>query len=167
MADARPRDDNGIRELRDRAEIAEVLNRYADGMRLADVDTLVSCFTEDAHLDYGHVKMQGAAEIRAYFARLSAPPASTSGPRMFDSGRVSTPVMTNVAIEMRGSEAHCESMCLAIHAGYQDGDGKVVVRGTRNIDEFAHTAEGWQIRDRRHEALWSFEVAGTPIALND
>jgi hypothetical protein len=158
----------GVDALRDRGEIADVINRYAEGMRRPDVETLVSCFTDDAYLDYGHVTMRGAEEIRQYFTRISTPaPPDAPGPRMFDAGRISTPIMTNVLIELHGLEAHCESMCLAIHAGRRDGEGRVVIRGTRNVDEFARTATGWRIRTRKHEALWGFEVAGTPLALDE
>jgi ketosteroid isomerase-like protein len=162
------RDDHGSEDLRDRAEITDVLTRYADGMRLGDVEALVSCFTDDTFADYGHVTMRGAEEVREYFARISTPPPpDAAGPRMFDTGRISTPVITNVLIELHGDEAHCESMCLAIHAGRQDGEGRVVFRGTRNIDEFSKTAVGWRIAERRHETLWSFEVPGNPVALSD
>ena len=162
MVDTTNDGNDSTAELKDRAEIADVLNRYADGMRDSDVDRLVSCFTDDAHLDYGHVTLRGLDEVRQYFSRIASPMALDVGsPRMFDSRRVSTPVVTNVVIVLNGSVAHCESMCLAIHAGHRDGDVKIVVRGTRNIDEFARTAIGWQIHARRHETLWSFEVPGS------
>jgi ketosteroid isomerase-like protein len=149
-------------ELQDRAEITDVLNRYASGIRVGDVDDLVSCFTEDAYLDYGHVTMRGADEVRQYFSRITTPEAPDDvESQWMNSGRLSTPVVTNVVIELDGSGAHCESMCLAIHVGYREGEGRVVVRGTRNVDEFARTAAGWRIRARRHEALWNFEVPGT------
>ena len=156
---------NSTAELKDRSEIADVLNRYADGMRVCDMDRLVSCFTDDPFLDYGDVTLRGVDEVRQYFSRITSPPVLDVGnPKMFDSRRVSTPVVTNVVIVLNGSEAHCESMCLAIHAGHRDGDGKVVIRGTRNIDEFVRTAIGWKIHARRHETLWSFEVSGTLLA---
>ncbi len=155
-------------ELKDRAGIADVLNRYADGMRVSDVNRLVSCFTDDALLDYGHVTLAGIDEVRQYFSRITTPPAPSDldveNPQVFDSRTVSTAIVSNVMIVINGSEAHCESMCLAIHVGHRDGDVKIVVRGTRNVDEFARTTLGWQIHARRHEALWSFEVPGSLLA---
>jgi hypothetical protein len=163
-----------IRTLLDRAEIGDLVNRYADGVRLGDADLILSCFAGDAFLDYGHVKMSGVDEMRPYFSQLAIRPVPASAPSSDAAGAetstpsvqrmMSTPVMTNVVIDLAEDTAHCESMCLAIHAGYRDGEGTVTVRGSRNIDDLVRTAEGWRINRREHLVLWSFEAPATLMA---
>jgi hypothetical protein len=50
----------------------------------------------------------------------------------FDQWLASTPLTGNIQIELQEDTARCESMTLAIHAGYLAGKGPMVVRGTRN-----------------------------------
>jgi hypothetical protein len=151
-------------DLVDRAEITDVVNRYAEGVRVRDIDLLVSCFSEDAALDYGSDQIVGSAAIRQFFGASPGVPRATQGPGLALDERVaSTPVMTNVMIDLAGDEAHCESMCLAIHCGFVGGEGSVLIRGTRNIDDLIRTPAGWRIRRRTHANVWSFQVPGTPV----
>ena len=151
-------------ELVDRAEINDLVNRYGEGVRTRDIDLLASCFSDEAVLEYGHATVVGMADIRAFFAGGSAAAPGASGPVLALDERVaSTPVMSNVMIELDGDEAHCESMCLAIHCGFVGGAGSVIVRGTRNVDDLVRTGAGWRICRRVHATVWSFEVPGTPI----
>jgi hypothetical protein len=85
-------------------------------------------------------------------------PEHASGP--LDKRLVSTPVITNVAIELDGDAASASSYALAIHGGPRGEDKLVLVRGTRNIDQLTRTSQGWKIRHRIHELVWSFETAG-------
>lgn len=153
-----------VRALSDRAEIGDVIHRYVDAVRREDIEGIVGCFTEDAELDYGHVQMAGSEPIRAYFARISSSspqgaPAGSSA--LLDEKVASTPMVTNILIDLAGDEAHCESMCLAVHAGRRAGGTTVLVRGTRNVDDLVRGAEGWRIRRRAHLVLWSFETPAT------
>lgn len=151
-------------QLSDRAEINDLVNRYAEGVRVRDIDMLASCFCDDAVLDYGHVKVVGGDDIRTFFAGGTGAAPGSTGPVLALEERVaSTPVMSNVMIELDGDEAHCESMCLAIHAGFVGGEGSIIIRGTRNVDDLVKTAVGWRIRHRLHATVWSFQVPGTPV----
>ena len=151
---------NRLRNLEDRSAIVELVNRYADGVRLGDAELITSCFSDDASIDYGHGRvMQGRQRISAYFSELLGP-TSEEAPLAFDLRLASTPVVSNVEIELEGDAAHCESACLAIHAGRRHERDFVVVRGTRNVDELVRTADGWKIRRRVHSSAWSFEVGG-------
>jgi hypothetical protein len=152
-----------LESLADKADITDVVNRYAEGVRLGDVDLILSCFADEATLDYGHHgQVEGTANIRQFFLAGRSVSAPTSGaPQVLDERIGSTPVMGNVTIALRGDYAHCESMCLAIHFGVAAGEGSVVVRGTRNEDDLVRTGAGWRIRKRVHETLWSFQVPGT------
>jgi ketosteroid isomerase-like protein len=152
-----------LRELEDRAEITELVNRYGDGVRLRDLDIIASCFAGDAAIDHGPGRsVQGIEAIRAYYGASSSA-EGTRGVLNLDERLASTPVMSNVVIQLDGDRAHCESMCLAIHAGVRDGEGAIVVRGTRNVDDLVRTPEGWRITRRAHPALWAFEVPGSVL----
>lgn len=150
-------------QLTDRAEISDLINRYGEGVRIRDIEILASCFSDDAVLDYGHIQVVGADEIRAFFGGgTGSAPGSNQSVLALDERVASTPIMSNVMIELAGDEAHCESMCLAIHAGFAGGAGSVIVRGTRNIDDLVRTVDGWRIHHRVHTTVWSFQVPGTP-----
>jgi hypothetical protein len=148
--------------LADKAEITDVVNRYAEGVRLGDIDLILSCFADEATLDYGHHGLvEGTANIRQFFLASRSVPGPAGAPQVLDERIGSTPVMGNVTIALRGENAHCESMCLAIHFGFAAGEGSVIVRGTRNEDDVIRTDAGWRIRKRVHQTLWSFQVPGT------
>jgi hypothetical protein len=128
---------------------------------------VVSCFADDATIDHGHGQVvAGIDRIRQYFSGSAASNARRSV-LTFDEKLASTPVMSNVLIEVDGDTAHCESMCLAVHVGLRDGEGRVMVRGTRNVDDLVRTPSGWRIRRRVHPAVWAFEVPGTPLLQPD
>jgi hypothetical protein len=152
-----------LQELEDRAAIADVVNRYGDGLMRQDVAQIASCFAADAHIDGGpgHV-LDGIDEIVRFYAEK---PTSAPARLKLDHWLISTPVMSNIIIELDGDTAHCVSMCLAIHAGDRGGGGVVIVRGTRNIDDLIRTPGGWKIRRRSHPSMWSFEVPGRPTGL--
>jgi SnoaL-like domain len=154
-----------LQALEDRAEIADIVNRYGDGVRTNDAALISSCFSADASIDLGlgGPKTVGREAILAHYSRSSDSPAIKSV-QTFDKKVMSTPVMTNTRIDLDGDTAHCESTCLAIHVGYKDGEGKVIVRGTRNIDDLIRTDEGWKIQNRVHPALWSFDVPGSALS---
>jgi ketosteroid isomerase-like protein len=165
MATTNSADDTAarLRALEDRAGITDVVNRYGEGVRTGDAELVASCFATDATIDHGHGQVvTGIGDIRKYFAGQLESTARSSV-LTFDDKVASTPVMSNVLIELDGDEAHCESMCLAIHVGYRDGQGVVMVRGTRNIDDLVRTEEGWKIRRRSHPAIWAFEVPGSAL----
>jgi ketosteroid isomerase-like protein len=149
-----------LRELEDRAEITDIVNRYGQGVRTGDVDLLCSLFTADAVIDHGHgTVVEGAEAIRAHFGG-AAKSAVGRSVLTFDQRIASTPIMTNTLVTIDGDIAHCESMCLAIHAGMRDEQAMVMVRGTRNVDDLVRTRAGWRIRRRVHPALWKFELPG-------
>jgi ketosteroid isomerase-like protein len=150
-----------LRELEDRAEIADIVNRYGQGVRTRDVDLICSLFTDDAVIDHGHgTVLQGAEAIRTHFGGPAANSAVGRSVLTFDEQIASTPIMTNTLVSLNGDTAHCESMCLAIHTGMRDDQAVVMVRGTRNIDDLVRTPAGWKIRHRNHPAVWKFELPG-------
>jgi hypothetical protein len=151
-----------VQELADRVEITDIINRYAVGVMNGDGKLLASLFSEDAYLDYGFALVEGNDDIEKYFSgTLASVESSRSKQVALDHKVISTPVMSNVMIDLHGDTAHAESMCLAIHAGTRGADGLVIVRGTRNIDDLTRTKQGWKISRREHVHLWTFEAPGS------
>jgi len=151
-------------ELSDRAQITDVLHVYAAAVVQRDVDLLVSLFTDDATLDYqGHPDVRGADQVRAMFSGQ----LSTIGPNHrslpFDEYIVSAPLLTNILIDLDGDEADATSYCLATHAGTIAGDGRVIVRATRNLDRFRRVEGRWRIGRRIHDTCWGIEHPATVV----
>jgi len=147
-----------LRRLEDRNEIVDLMSRYAEGVRLGAADAMAACFTDDAAIEYGAgVVMRGRDKIAAWFASMLEP-ATRDSPLEFDERLASTPVVSNVLIQVEGDTARCGSTVLAIHAGARDGRSSVVTRGTRNEDELVRTVAGWRIRRRVHTTVWQSEV---------
>jgi ketosteroid isomerase-like protein len=163
MSDALTRDERSrLRELEDQRDIQEVVTRYGDGIRRKDPGLIASCFDDDGVFHQGDDRaLRGRDAIIQFYenkASSGVSPAST-----FSEWVASTPFISNFAITLDGDTAHCTSMCLAVHTGYKEGVGSVIVRGTEYIDDLVRTKSGWKIRERRHPAMWAFEVAGTPF----
>src|SRR5262245_20903255 len=145
-----------VRRLEDRSEITELMHRYAEGVRTGSAEAMAACFSDDASIDYGEGGVvSGSREIGAYFARQLESRALPS----LDERLASTPVVSNLTIELDGDSARCGSTVLAVHAGLRGGRECVLVRGTRNDDDVVRTSDGWRIRRRVHSTLWQFEVA--------
>jgi hypothetical protein len=154
-------EDAARRDLADRFEITDVINRYAVGVKTGDSKLLASLFSADAHLDYGFAQVDGE-DVEKYFAgTLESVESRPQSVVALDHKVVSTPIMSNVLIDLHGDTAHVESMCLAIHAGTRDDAGVVIVRGTQNVDDFVRTDQGWKIRRREHIHLWTYEAPGS------
>jgi hypothetical protein len=134
--------------------VHDVLYLYARGVQLGDIEMVVGCFTGDAKLEYeGSPEIAGVTAIRDFFAQnLSAARMEFAGRTL--ERRVSTPVVTNVLFDVSGDEARGTSMCLAVHAGIEDGNEVVLMRGTENRDELVVTSGEWRIRRRTHLLHW-------------
>jgi hypothetical protein len=111
-----------LRELEDRPEVDDPINRLGHLSQSAIPSRMVSCFAEDAGLHGGHGELiMGRDAILAYYGEGTGSSAGRCRSRLpFDQEVASTPVMSNVLIDLDGDWAPCESMCLAIHTGYTD-----------------------------------------------
>lgn len=146
-----------VRDLVDRAQIMDVMKRYARGIKKSDCKLLASCFTDDALLESNGQTLVGASAIEAYYADWFA--STSSGKGMFGMARVvSTPYLASDAdIVLDGDRATAESSGLAVHAGKRGEDGLVVVRGAYYEDEFVRTPSGWKFSKRFHGNYWASE----------
>ena len=142
-------------ELHNRAELTALVYRYADRIDRRDLDGVLSCFTEDAHVSYdnGAVVIEGREELRQFMTR-----ALSDGGIGADSP--STHVMANVLIELDGAAAHVETTAVAY---LTHRPGLVVARGLRYIDDCRRIGTDWLIERRAHLADWQAELPGGPL----
>ncbi len=151
-----------LRQLEDRSAIEDVVNRYGQGIRQNDAALISSCFTDEATIDQGHGRyLRGHDAILTFYSDKASNAASPTN--TFSKWVISTPFISNILISLDGDTAHCESMCLTVHAGYKDQSGTIIMRGAENIDELIRTHEGWKIQHRHHPVWWDFEVQGRPL----
>lgn len=127
----------------DRAAIAELLSRYAQGCDRRDLDAVGGCFTEDAQAEYSGKRLpRGVAHIVAHMAPLAQLPASQH-------------LVGSVSVEIDGDAATASSYTTA-HLVRAVDDGHVVIhRGLHYADKLVRTPAGWRISERIHRVLWS------------
>ena len=127
----------------DRAEIADLLGRYAQICDSGTYEGLRECFTEDARAEYSGVALApGVEHIVAHMAPLADLP-------------VTQHVVGSIAIDLDGDRATAQSYTVVHFVRPSAGGHEVVHRGLRYDDVFVHTPAGWRIQERIHRVLWS------------
>jgi ketosteroid isomerase-like protein len=130
--------------LLDRAEIIDVLNRYATALDGRDWKRLATCFTPDAVALYGPVlgRHEGFAAIEE-LCRGALEPLDSSHH-----------MITNHEIQIDGDQArtHCYLHAQHTKAGTEGGDNFVI--GGAYIDELVRTSQGWRIQQRELQLIW-------------
>jgi hypothetical protein len=156
-----PGKDDTVRALADRAEISDLVLRYWDGVRRNDAKMMTSVFSDDALLDFPHGPVRGFDNILKYFSgRLGADKAKNRG---LDALLDAMPAITNVLIDVKMDEAHCECTVFSVTLAIRGGKTVLVLDGGRSIDELTRTAQGWRIRIRRKVELWNAEMPATSL----
>jgi uncharacterized protein (TIGR02246 family) len=127
----------------DRAEIAELLARYAIACDRKAFDAVGECFTEDGQATYSGVRLpQGRAAIVAHLQPLSDIPMTQH-------------VVGSISIELDGDSATATSYT-TVHVVRPTADGhEVVHRGLSYDDRLVRTSDGWRFEERFHQVLWS------------
>jgi ketosteroid isomerase-like protein len=149
----------GLQELADRAEIEDVITRYANALDSRDYDAVESCFTTDARAVYGGVELpRGAAAIITFLRQL----------RQGTSERhAGTHLASNILISLHGDQATADSYVIAYSVPPdQDTASPLKMRGIRYSDRLVRTGDEWRIAERIHRADWEGAVpnaAVTPI----
>jgi ketosteroid isomerase-like protein len=139
--------------------IEQVVYRYAHGIDARDLEMVLSCFTDDAEVDYdGRIQRRGAAELRELFGGPTERRRASSGMVGLDTVERTTHHMTNVLIELDGEHAAVQTTALAFLAGRRDGSEVVVQRGLRYVDQFVRRDGNWAIEHRVHSMVWSSAV---------
>ncbi len=138
--------------LDDRAEIVDVLYRYATALDSRDWDLLREVFTEDAVGEYtGRIG-------RTFEGREAITGLVSSALSSLD---VSQHVISNPVIQISGDTAESRCYLRAQHymANPPAGGTTHEVGGTYH-DRLVRTADGWRIVHRRLEVTWSTGNAG-------
>jgi uncharacterized protein (TIGR02246 family) len=146
----------GLQELQDRAEIHDVMMRYATALDTLDWDGVAACFTKDAHSVYsGNDLGHGVDKILAYIQGLA-------------NMKVTTHFMGNQLIEVKGDTASMATYCVAYLAREREGRDVIVIRGLRYIDQLLRQDRRWLINDRVHTCDWMREDAVViPVEANN
>lgn len=129
--------------LRDRAEIAELLGRYANALDDRDWKRLASCFTENANGDYGGIgSYEGFAAIEALCRRTLEPLDASQH------------LVGSIEIEVSGDDARARCAFQAQHTrrGCEGGDNYTL--GGTYRDQLVRTPHGWRIRHRELRVSW-------------
>jgi 3-phenylpropionate/cinnamic acid dioxygenase small subunit len=118
-----------------RADIAELLVRYATGIDSRDWDLFRSCFTDDCDADYGPIgHWHGADEITEWMRQSHAPTGHTMHR------------ITNQVVRSDGDRVRARSYVDALVLAADNRSGTQAV-GYYD-DELARTDDGWRIARR-------------------
>ena len=134
--------------LLDRAEISDVVHRYATAIDLRDWALLADCFTENLVADF---RSFGVREVfRGSAVDWIALVAST-----IDGCDATQHMMANLVHDVRGDLATCTAYIRAEHFLINDrGDDSYTVGGYYT-NELAPTERGWRIAEYRLTVTWS------------
>lgn len=144
----------------DRAEIVEVLRRYARGIDTKDYDTVRASFTADATLDYTCVGGPRASrdEVVDWLQQ------------MLEVATCTQHLLSNHDIVVDGDAATSRvelfnPFLVAAPDRGPEGAGLLLLGGSYE-DRWRRTASGWRITERRHLIAWRagpMEGSVTPL----
>ena len=148
-------------ELSDRAQITDLLYRYAKGIDDQNWEQVLSCFAPEIHLEVLGRTVIGISEVRRFFrGELGGPKAAVGIDRI----TASTHVLANILIELAGDDASADTQGVANLQASRDGRDIFLVRGVRYIDTLKRIDGEWLIVLRRHTQSWQFESAPVPMS---
>jgi 3-phenylpropionate/cinnamic acid dioxygenase small subunit len=121
----------------DKAQIADVLIRYATGIDSKDWALLRTCWTEDVDVDYGEVgRYAGADAITDLMKQLH----QGMGPTYHR--------LSNIAVTVDGDRATARSYVFAHLQALPDDPASWVEALGHYDDELVRTPQGWRIATR-------------------
>ena len=137
-----------LRGLLDRAEIGDVVHRYASAIDLGDWALLADCFTEDLVADF---RSFGVREVfRGKAADWIALVAST-----IDGCDATQHLIANLVHDIQGDAATCTAYVRAEHFLINDrGDDSYTVGGYYTL-RLQRTERGWRISQYSLTVTWS------------
>ncbi|MCF2527917.1 nuclear transport factor 2 family protein [Yinghuangia soli] len=138
-----------VRELRDRAEIADALLRFGLGVDERDPDVFTSAFTPDAVFDFRPVAERLGLEIPVmdgFDAILAV---------HFNDGwnLDTTHSVTNVRIAVDGDEARLTAIVEAQHLPKHDHSRHLLLKNRYDV-ELVRTGSGWAMRHLLVKNVW-------------
>lgn len=141
-------------QLLSRDAITAVIHRYAEAIDERSTELLLSCFADDATVEYAGIGEPLAP--RQVAEMMVAEEGRARGVPGLDAIAVSTHIMSAIVIDFDGdgASARCTGM---VYLGGTSDDSIVLVRSLRYVDRFVQTANGWRIQRREHRLRWSAE----------
>jgi hypothetical protein len=138
------RQDGAVTASDDRAEITELLARYAIACDRRQFEAVGECFTEDGQATFAGIRLApGQAAIVEFLRPLV-------------DVLVTQHIVGTPSITLDGDRATVVSYTTVNFVRAVDGGGhEVVHRGLSYDDDVVRTADGWRFRERFHRALWS------------
>ena len=143
-----PNPESELLDLRSRAAISAVLQRYARAVDARDSASLRSCFQDDATADYvGSEELQTPERIAEWIVEAVGRYASTHH-------------LNGVSeIEVDGDEASTTTPLQAAHIRSDERGGGVLFLGGIYTDRLRCIEGEWRIVQRRFEVLWRHDTA--------
>ena len=135
-----------LRTLIAKQEIAEVLHRRARASDRRDVELALTCYHEGATEE--HEGFSGTAAGFIQERSFSSPSTSARVTTLWHS-------ISNVAIDLRGEEAFCESYYLGVVVRHDSDESQTCLIGGRYLDRFAQLKSRWGITHRTVVYDWS------------
>ncbi len=139
--------DPALRLLLDRAEISDVVHRYATGLDMRDWKLFRSIFTDEIQMDFSSVGIPAGP----FKADHWVDDAKT----LFAGFGATQHVSSNHVHDVRGDEATCVSYMKAEHfVPDVQGEDRWTIGGYYT-NELVRTPEGWKIRKLTLTVTWS------------
>ncbi len=141
-----------VRELLDRAAVADLFHRYQQGLDRDDGEMIVSTFTDDVEI----VSVVGTSVGMEAARRQFCTPGF--GPPELDRVLHRTHVVGNLTIALDGDEASGDATCVSFVTGERDASPLTLVRGLRYDLRFRREPVGWRIRRFGLSLQWMYEA---------
>ena len=127
-------------DAQDKADIIQVLVRYATSLDAKDWDRLKTCFTDDVRVSYPpDVELTGPDPTAAFCERA------------LTRYRVTQHLLGSHEIAVDGDKARASTYLTATHVS----DGEVFVLGGTYRDELVRGPDGWRISRRALSSDWT------------
>lgn len=132
--------------LFDRANISDVLYRYAKAIDTKDWDLFATCFTEDVEVDFSSAGWSKIIHGRDPWTQLLS--------SAIDGLDATQHLTGNHVHEIRGDEATLTAYVQAVHQyNNPHGDPEYTIGGYYDC-ELLRTPDGWRIRKYRVTVTW-------------
>ena len=136
-----------IQLLTDRADISDLVHRYATGLDTRNWALLRSIFTEEIDVDMSSIHMRPA--------HLTADAWVESARVLFAGFDATQHLSANHVHEIRGDEATCTSYMRAEHFVINNEGENYYTMGGYYVDHLVRTAEGWKISAVNLNVTWN------------
>ena len=136
-----------IQMLADRAEISDVVHRYATGLDSHNWTLLRSIFLDEIDMDFSSVRMKPG--------RMNADAWVESARVLFAGFDATQHLSANHVHDIRGDEATCISYMRAEHFVLNDQGENYYTMGGHYINKLVRTPDGWKLSGITLNVNWN------------